>query len=112
MVIRKCTRKTLDDLLNSALFGNLEQIPICRHRALSQINNPRCYDSAVILLIALEKNQLIGYLGVLPDCIYNLGEKTRMGWLSCFWVDESYRSSPLAASLLIEVMDSWDHQIM
>ena len=88
------------------------KIPITRHRAISHINNPRADDKDVLLVVQFENGKMIGYLGVLPDYVFNGTVFLKAGWLSCFWVDDSYRSQPVAASLFLRVMEAWDQRIM
>ena len=112
MEIRAMNRKSLSDFVNSPEFDRLDQLPISRHRALSQINNPRCSDSDIILIMATQDMNLMGYLGILPDYIYLHDEKIKAGWLSCFWVNESCRSQPVSGALLLHAMDSWERKIL
>lgn len=105
-------RQSLSDFINSDQFGTLMNIPISRQRAISQINNPRADDSDVLLVVQFDKDRMIGYLGVLPDYVFNGIERLKAGWLSCFWVDGSYRTKSVAAGLFLQVMESWDQRIM
>jgi hypothetical protein len=61
--------------------------PITKHRALSQIRNPRARPEDVALLVAYDEGRVVGYIGVLPDLVF-LDEGTqRIGWLTAWWVD-------------------------
>ena len=88
-------------------------VPISTHRALSHIANPRVEADDKIMFIAFEDNEMIGYLGVLPDCIYNdKGESFKCGWLSCMWVNPDLRGKGIAKSLLQAVFTAWDKRIL
>jgi hypothetical protein len=74
--------------------------------------NPRCEDEDVLLAAVYNDGRLIGYLGVLPDMIFYNNSGYKCGWLSCFWVDENSRNEPVAATLLLRMMEAWDYRIM
>lgn len=88
-------------------------IPISTHRAVSHINNPRAEADDVIMVIAYEANEMVGYLGVLADKIYNEnGEGFKCGWLSCMWVNPLVRGKGIAKQLLQRVFTAWDNHIL
>lgn len=113
MVITKAFNKQqLFEFIHSEEFSSLKNIPISKHRALSQINNPRLQDNDVLLVASFDENKTVGYLGVLPDIIFLNDEKVRFGWLTCFWVDETYKSQNVAANLFLRVIRAWNKKIM
>ncbi len=112
MEIKTYTRKNLGEFIRSAEFEKLTSLPISSHRALSQINNPRAGDDDLLLAVQFIGGDMIGYLGVLPDYLYQGTERIKIGWLSCFWIDEAWRSQPVAAGLFLTVMEAWEHRIL
>jgi len=112
MEIKTYNRSQLSDFINSAEFDTMPVVPISKQRAISQINNPRAADEDVLLAVCYEKRVMAGYLGVLPDNIFNGDKSVKVGWLSCFWVDERYSSRPVAAGLFLEILDAWDRNIL
>ncbi len=68
--IKKYTKNTLSDYLDSDEYRNSEIWPISFHRALSHINNPRLDDDDVILTIAETDGQIIGYRTVMADYVF------------------------------------------
>jgi hypothetical protein len=112
MDLKIYNRQELKHFIASDEFRNLENIPITTHRAVSQIMNPRCDDKDVILAAVYRDGRLIGYLGVLPDKVFYNHSGCKCGWLSCFWVDENSRNEPVAATLLLKMMEVWDYRIM
>jgi hypothetical protein len=107
METKTYTRLELKDFIESDNFNNLITIPISIHRAISQINNPRASDTDILLVVEFDDNKVVGYLGVLPDYIFYEDRKEKIGWLSCFWTDEKYRSKDVAANLFLRVMQTW-----
>jgi hypothetical protein len=79
------------------------QLPITPERALSQARNPHALPDDPCLLLALgEKNDLLGYLGVLPVGKSHSG--TRLFGTSCWWIDpENGRGA--AMPLFYRMMD-------
>lgn len=81
-------KQLLSQYISSNDFGSQQTLPISKHRALSQINNPRAEENDVLLILAKEEGQVLGYTGVLPDMLF---DSIKFGWLSCLWVSEEAR---------------------
>lgn len=105
------TKNTLAEFVKSDFYNNLTNIPISKQRAISQINNPRADDTDVLLIAQFDGNKTVGYLGILPDYIYSNGTKEKFGWLTCFWVDEAYKSQGVAANIFRRVIRAWEQKI-
>ncbi len=110
--IRQLNKKSLRDFIYSEEYCNLEYIPITRHRALSHIENPRAGEDDTLLLLAYADEQLVGYLGVLPDAIYHKDSVEACGWLSCLWVDIRFRGRQIAFQLLQRCIDCWQGRLL
>jgi hypothetical protein len=108
------TKQDLLEFIHSEQFSRLNKIPVTKHRAFSQINNPRASNDDIILVAQYDKNKLIGYLGILPDFVFYKNEtiSQKVGWLSCFWVEEQYRSQNYAASLFLSAFNAWGQKIL
>ncbi len=112
-VIKKFTKSTLLEYLDSEEYAKSIIWPISKHRALSHINNPRLSDDDVILTMAVKENgQIIGYRTVMADWIYNEEKKVKVGWISGTWVDPEYRRKGLATILFDEIYKDWDGRLM
>ncbi|MCX6252005.1 MAG: GNAT family N-acetyltransferase [Bacteroidetes bacterium] len=111
MEIRSYTKDTIGELLLSPGFTWWKNIPITKHRALSQIHNPRISSTDKILFVAFDGDEVAGYLGVLGDLIFMDDMPLRVGWLSCFYVDPVYRGKHIAMELFSQVMEAWDNTI-
>lgn len=111
METRSFNKHELLDFINSEQFTHLKNIPISRHRAVSQINNPRASDDDILLVVQFDEEKVVGYLGVLPDYLKNQDDIQKVGWLTCFWIDEAYRSYNVAANLFLRVIRTWDQKI-
>lgn len=112
MQIQSYNRRQLKEFIDSEFYRMLNKIPISRHRAISQINNPDCDDEDILLWSAYDDNSLIGYVGALPGFAYISGENKKIYWLSCFWVDENYRKGNLASSLFFPLMKQYGNQLL
>ncbi|MBK8500996.1 MAG: GNAT family N-acetyltransferase [Saprospiraceae bacterium] len=103
----------LQKLIVSEDLGQLPFLPISKHRAISHINNPRAADADTLLILAYDDAILVGYLGVLPDWIFdNQGNKHKCGWLSCMWVDEQCRGQGISKKLVAQALKAWDQKIL
>ena len=105
-------RKTLLDFINSEVYNNLSNLPISYHRAISHIHNPRADENDLLLVATFDGDKTVGYLGIMPDYIFHGNEKQKIGWFSCFWVDEAYKSKNVAASLFLRIIKGWNKKIM
>jgi len=93
--IHLLNKNQLEAFIYSKEYDSLEHIPITRHRAIFQVNNPRAGDEDILLILALEESRLAGYLGVIPDYLYNQDQSHKVGWLSCNWGNSDYRGKAL-----------------
>jgi hypothetical protein len=111
METKSYTRKDLNTFIHAGHFSQLINIPISKHRAVSQINNPRASDEDIMLVVQFDEDKVVGYLGVLPDNVFYQGENYKFGWLTCFWIHDAYKSNNVAANLFRRVIRAWDHKI-
>lgn len=112
METRTYTKRELKEFIYSDFFNNLESIPISFNRAISQINNPRADEEDILLVVQYDNNQMVGYLGALPEHIFSEQEKEKCCWLTCFWVAEDYKSKNVAANLFLRIIRAWDQKIL
>ncbi len=107
--IKLLNKKTLAEYLYSEAYEQSPVIPISRHRAWSQIRNPRAEVEDVLLLLAYEGTALVGYLGVLPD---RMNGGLKCGWMSCLWIAPEHRGKQIAQLLLKHCFDAWGQKLL
>ena len=105
-------KNSLLEYIHSENFGKGNDIPITIHRALSHSRNPRLEEEDVILLLAMEHDILVGYLGILPDSIFLKNRVEKMGWLSCLWVSEQARGKGISIRLITKSLALWNNKIL
>ena len=111
--ITPLNRKGLIKYLETDEYRNARFIPITRHRALSHIHNPRAEDEDILMLLAHSSSELVGYLGVLADWIYESdGTRHKCGWLSCMWVDPNFRGQGISKRLVKTALEYWSQNIL
>ena len=109
MQIKEIKISDLQDFIESEIFTNSKEIPITPHRAISQINNPRADTNDVVLITAYnENNDLIGYVGALPDEIYC---KHKIAWNSCWYVNNTLGKT-IALPLFLQFVKKWNGKIL
>lgn len=86
----------LEAFVGSRLYLDSKNCPITRHRAHSQLKNPRANADDPALLLAVSNENIVGYIGFLPD---EIGGET-VYWNSCWWVAKEYKS--IAVALLLQ----------
>jgi len=103
MEIRSYNKHTLPTLIQSAEFAQWQSIPISTHRAISQSHNPLAGDNDILLSIALDEGNLIGYMGFIP-CVMKLYDDElspfSFAWVSGVWVSPLSKSKGIFNKLL------------
>jgi hypothetical protein len=94
MRIEKITVGELTAYIESASFKASKDIPITRLRAISQSENPRAASGDIALLVARdEQNQLLSFVGLLPDTIF-VNETPQKLWSnSCWWANPAVKEN-------------------
>ncbi|MCB0738272.1 MAG: GNAT family N-acetyltransferase [Bacteroidetes bacterium] len=111
MQFRKLNKQALAEYLNSEAFTNGEHIPITRHRALSQIKNPKAGDDDTLLILAEENGELMGYAGILPDEMQLNTGFIKVGWLSGLWVSEKARGKGVGQQLIKQAVNEQPYML-
>ncbi len=88
-----------------ALFADIEVwkhsfMAISKHRLQAHYMNPTAADDDVVLLLAYIDNELVGYMGVYVDEIILNGLKSKIGWLSTWWVHPKTKGSGIGREIL------------
>ncbi len=109
MEIKTFTVADLRTALLSEDFWLTKTLPITKHRALSYSRNPRADKDDPVLLVAYQDNQVIGYLGILPDKIFVNSAVYKFGWLTSWWVNPSCAMTGVGAVLLFKALNAY-HQ--
>lgn len=113
MILKTFNKLELLDYIQSEDYFNAQNIAISRHRAESHINNPRAYEKDVLMIMALKDEEMVGYLGVVPDDILSHhGDTTHCGWMSCLWVSPHHRGQKIAQQLMLKCFEVWNNQIL
>lgn len=99
--------------VNSPSFSKERNLPISFHRAVSHAKNPRANANDIVLFLAKEKAELIGYFGVLPDLFFAPKQPiVKVGWVSCIWVKDSHRGKGVTADLFREAHFKWNGNLL
>jgi hypothetical protein len=109
MRIEEIKLGNLAEFLSSVKFRQFKELPITEHRALSQIINPRGNPDDIVLIIAYDDNdQLLGYVGALPDII--IGSQ-KVAWNSC-WYAHPLNGRTIALPLFYLFIKRWKGRIV
>ncbi|TXF75039.1 GNAT family N-acetyltransferase [Chryseobacterium sp.] len=112
MIILKClNKKDLEQFIHSGEYESFDFLPITKHRALSQIQNPKADEDDVLLSLAFENGKLAGYLGSLPDLLTVDSMPVKYAWLSTVYVNENFRGKKIAQQLLQKVFERYNGKI-
>tara|TARA_B110000046_G_scaffold28052_1_gene28823 strand:- start:132463 stop:133566 length:1104 start_codon:yes stop_codon:yes gene_type:complete len=103
MEIISLNKAALLEYVNSNSFEKEANLPISFHRALSHANNPRANVNDILLFLAKEGEELIGYMGVLPDLFFPEHQPiVKVGWVTCAWVKKKHRGKGIIGNLFTE----------
>jgi hypothetical protein len=112
MDIIKCTMRQLVTLMDSAEIAGWGSLPISPLRLASQQKNPQLLPDDIVMILAVEHNDLAGYLGALPDNI-SLGDSIiHIAWASCIWTGEVHRGKGLAKTLTSALNAAWGGNLL
>jgi GNAT superfamily N-acetyltransferase len=99
--------------IQSPQYLQSEVVPISPQRARSQANNPKAAPEDIALILAYDETQILrGYLGILPDELQNQEESTKIGWLSCIWVDDKSRGQGIAKKLVLAAENAYPQRLL
>jgi len=112
MEIVELSVKDLRDAIRRNSLWNSEIIPISKHRAISQVNNPQAKEDDVILFLAYEGPELVGSLGVVPGIIHLNDQPIRIGWLSAWWARPRGEKPGYGTLLLQQACRGWQDDLL
>ena len=101
----------LKDFIGSEEFRTMPFVPISYSRALSHINNPRAEEIDILLILAYHKNEMAGYLGIIPDLIFDGNKSEKIGWISCLWINPDKRGKGIAKMLTEKAINLWNNKL-
>ncbi|MCB9288871.1 MAG: hypothetical protein H6560_16300 [Lewinellaceae bacterium] len=81
----------LEAFIRSDLYRRSTHCPISRHRARSQAANPRAEAGGPALVLAVKDEEVVGFVGFLPD---RIGQES-VYWNSGWWVAEEHKDIAL-----------------
>lgn len=104
-------KRLLEEIEKEYFFKGQKHLPITKHRAISQVNNPRADENDVVLLVAFYEQQICGYIGMLPDYLFVDGKKNKIAWLTAWWVDIKVKGQGLGYKLMGKAFSHYNNQI-
>jgi hypothetical protein len=107
MEFKTFTVADLELALLSEDFWLTKTLPITKQKALSFCHNPRAAKDDPVLLVAYQDNQVVGYLGILPDKIFFNNADHKLGWLTSWWVDPCIATKGVGATLLYKALNTY-----
>jgi GNAT superfamily N-acetyltransferase len=101
-------RAQLADFIDSEAYKTLPVLPISRHRACAHIRNPRAQADDILLVLAYQKGELVGYLGLFADYSYPKADEIyRFAWLSTLWLHDAMRGKGLGGEIVQRGIAAW-----
>lgn len=110
--IEKIQLQELLSFVASDRFLQLKNKPISSLRVASYLNNPNRKSTDVVLYMAFENDELIGYRTIWRDVFFINNEAKSFGWLSGNWVHKEHRRKGVSTQLFNEVVKDWKGELM
>jgi GNAT superfamily N-acetyltransferase len=109
--LKTLDKKSLEEFVSSGDFEKYDFLPITKHRALSQIKNPKANDDQTLLILAFDDEKLAGYLGCFPDNFKIDGKIFNYAWLSTLYISNEFRGKRIAQTLLNKAFEDYNRNI-
>ena len=110
--VRSIKLSDLQEFIKSEEYLSLDNIPVSPQRAASYLENPKATENDIVLFLAYEQGNLVGYRTVLPDSLIAENKVIAFAWLSGNWVLPEKRRQGISTLLLEHVLEAWDYKIM
>ncbi|MBU3658443.1 MAG: GNAT family N-acetyltransferase [Flavobacteriales bacterium] len=101
---RKVLKKDVQNVLEDVSFWNNSFLIISKQRLIALQNNPNAEDDDIVLILAMEEETIIGYMGLFVDYITLNGVTQKMGWITTWWV--KYKGTGIGKDLMNEMFDA------
>src|SRR5580658_4946074 len=99
-------------LLTQERFWEEPRLPITKRRVISHVANAKAEESDVVLITAHSEDQLVGYLGILPDILLKEGQApVKFGWLTTWWADKESEHRLAATQILFSAINKYANKI-
>jgi len=99
-LIKRISKKDIPLFLDSPVFWNLPFLSITRHRLFAHSRNPMCDDDDIVLLLAYDNDNIVGYMGAYVDRIIINNISQKISWLSTWWVHPNTKGKGIGRRLL------------
>jgi len=109
--LKTLDKKSLEEFVSSGDFEKYDFLPITKHRALSQIKNPKANDDQTLLILAFDDEKLAGYLGCFPDNFKIDRKIFNYAWLSTLYISHEFRGKRIAQTLLNKAFKDYNRNI-
>jgi len=106
MIFRSVRNGDIVSFIEDCSYGKNEIVPLSALRAYSFAKNPRAEDDDIVLVLAYKGEDLVGFIGFLPDKVENNNQK-KFAWNSGWWVDEQ-KGNDIAIPLLLYGIQQWN----
>jgi hypothetical protein len=104
--------KELLELIKSEQYAQWKSVPITPKRALAQALHPSIAPDNILLIVAIDNNQCVGFMGFLPNNIHLNKNKIQVAWISGAWVDAANTNKGIFIKLLKQGLMAYDNKVL
>lgn len=105
ITIKKIYKQDVPELMQNNSFWKEPFLSISRHRLLAHFNNPNLQTNDIVLLLAYQNKQLVGYMGAYIDIINLENTNHKIAWLSTWWVHPKTKGTGIGREILNTMYD-------
>ena len=98
------------DYIKSEEYKKLKNAPITPIRVKSQVNNPRANSDDVVLVLALQNDEVVAYAGALPDFLYG-NQINKVVWSSGWW-SHSQKGKKAGLPVFLKLLECSNYKML
>lgn len=113
MEIKNYNAQQLNELIHSDAFKAMPNVPVSFHRGMAHVNNPHNHPDDILIQLAFEGGEMVGYLGAMPYTVYDKNNQpVECGWPTGMWVSPKMRGKGLMMQMLKSVLALWNNRVI
>ena len=100
LVLKEVSKNNLEKIINNDAFWSHDFLIGTKHRFYCHTMNPAASEEDIVLILAYLNDRLVGYMGIFMDYINLSNKKTKIGWLSTWWLHKDSAGKGVGKQML------------
>ena len=111
MEIKQLTSEELNHLMQSEEVSGWTSLPISPLRLSAQMKNPHLLRDDIVMVIAVDNDDLAGYMVALPDDLMVGKTNHHIAWGSTLWTNPAHRRKGIGKMLAASLNSAWKDKL-